>query len=178
MRQIKHVLGAVVLGAVALAGCGGGAATKPAAPVTTARVKPVSRVAVQPKARVRMAVLPVDPDRFPRLAAALSQALGEAKVSGVDEVVVAKAPLEVVQISIECIEASPECWTQAGRSLEAGRVLFARLVGEPRKKQVSATVTLFDVDAGVELKSATRTWASEDKALPEIAALVAEVTGP
>jgi hypothetical protein len=174
----RHALGAVVLLlAGTLAGCGGGVKAKVVTPVASPR--PVPRKGVEPppvRTDVRLVVLPADWDKFPKLAAAMSAALADAKVAGVDNTVVTRASLEVVQISIECIDPSPECWGEAGRKLDANRVLFARL-GAPIKKGVSATVTLFDVDAGAEIRSASRTWPSEAVALADVGGLVAEVTG-
>ncbi|MGZ3440682.1 MAG: hypothetical protein ACXVDD_14265, partial [Polyangia bacterium] len=54
-----------------------------------------------PKARVKLAVLPVDSDAFPQIAASLNNALHNVKVKGVDDYFLSKVALEVVQLSIE-----------------------------------------------------------------------------
>src|SRR5262249_20142753 len=73
--------------------------------------------AVPPKA-VRLAVLPVESDGFPEVAEWLSNLLGDVRVAGVDEYFKPHVALEVVQLSIECVEPSAHCYTQVGKSLE------------------------------------------------------------
>src|SRR5438477_10604748 len=63
------------------------------------------------------AVLPVDSDAFPIAARAATERLRRARVRGLDEPQVSKVSLEVVQLSIECVERTPACYERVGKSL-------------------------------------------------------------
>lgn len=133
---------------------------------------PVSPVARAPK--LALAVIPAESDAFPRAAEAVSASLAAAKVKGIDEKRVSKVSLEVVQLSIECVDPTSACYEAIGRSLSANRLLFARIDGATRR-QLKITVTLFDVDAKAATRTQERWFASEDDATAGAAALVAEV---
>jgi hypothetical protein len=120
-----------------------------------------------------LAVLPAESSKFPRAAQAITDSLSNASVSGVEHKQLSKVSLEVVQLSIECLEPSVKCYEAVGKSLDANRLLFARVSGGKRRVQVS--VTLFDVDAKSP-KTAKRTFASEQEATAGVADLVAEAT--
>jgi len=126
------------------------------------------------EASVTLAVLPAESSKFPQTAHAITESLAKATVSGVDHKELSKVSLEVVQLSIECVEPSPECYAEVGKSLAANRLLFAE-VSASGKRKVQVTVTLFDVDAKSP-KTATRTFASEREAAAGAADLVAEAT--
>ena len=121
-----------------------------------------------------LAVLPAESDRFPTVARAITDSLASAKVSGVDRTQLSKVSLEVVQLSIECVEPSVTCYEQVGRSLAANRLLFAQLA-PGAKKQVHVTVTLFDVDTKAP-HTAERLYKNEKDATKGVADLVAEAT--
>src|SRR4051812_47281101 len=87
------------------------------------------------KARVKLAVLPVDGDQFPQIAASLNNAFRSVKMDGVDEYFLSKVTLEVVQLSIECVQPSAECYTAAGKSLSANRLLLGQIVPMGKKKR-------------------------------------------
>jgi hypothetical protein len=139
------------------------AATQPAAAV------------VAPK-QVKLAILPAESDAFPKAALAASESLAQAHVSGVDETIQSKVSLEVVQLSIECVQATAACYEAVGKTLSADRLLFAQ-ISSPKKKQIKVTVTLFDVPAENALGFVEKTFASEQEAAAGIAALVTEATG-
>ena len=80
------------------------------------------------KTRVKLAVLPVDADAFPQIAASLNNALHDVKVKGVDDYFLSKVTLEVVQLSIECVQATSECYGAAGKSLSANKLLLGHIV--------------------------------------------------
>lgn len=147
----------------------GGAHPPPAAP----KVEP---------AKLELAVLPSESDVFPRAARALNVELTTAKVQGVVETRVSKASLEVVQLSIECVESSDACYQAIGRSMAVNRLLFARIDGGAggggagKKTQLKVTVTLYDVDARAVARTRAQTFDSEGEASAGAAALVAEVT--
>jgi hypothetical protein len=144
---------------VAVAACGHAASPPPASP----------------GAAPRLAVLPADSDAFPAVARALTAQLAAARPGGVAPHV-AKASLEVVQLSIECVEPTDACYVAVGRSLAANRILFARIDAGVARRTPKVTVTLFDVDAQAARRTAERQFATEDEATAGAAALVAEVT--
>jgi len=129
-----------------------------------------------PSHKVQLAVIPADSDVFPRAARAVSASLATAKVSGIDQTRVTKVSLEVVQLSIECVDPTAACYGAIGRSMSANRLLFARIDGGAHKRQLKITVTLFDVDANAATQTAAKLFATEDEAAAGAAALVAEVT--
>jgi len=154
------------LGWVVLAACSYGKTPKePAAPPAP------------PSPKTRLAVLPAESDAFPKAAAALSQALASAHVAHVDATQVEKVSLEVVQISIECVDPTAACYAAVGKSLRANKLLFAQLA-TAAKKQVKITVTLFDVDARAPAKTAEKLFKTEALASAGVAALVSEATQP
>jgi hypothetical protein len=126
---------------------------------------------------VKLAVLPVESEAAPQLAAALNASMRVVRIDGVNEYFVSGVPLEVVQLSIECVAASPACYTATGKSLGANRLLLA-LVDPGKKKHHDKTfrivVTFFDVDAGAPLKIVDRTFPNRNAALTEVDALVKE----
>ena len=145
-------------------GCGGHAPPPPAAPPA-------------PPPKVVLAVMPAESDVFPKAAQAASEALAGVHVGGIDETKVWKASLEVVQMQIECLDASASCYAAAGKELHADRLLFAQIARE-KKKQVAVTVTLFDVDTSAQQKQAHAVYADETAAIAGIPKLVTEVTQP
>jgi hypothetical protein len=124
--------------------------------------------------KVTLAVLPAESDAFPKAARAVTESLSNAKVAGIDDREMSKVSLEVVQLSIECVEPTVVCYEAVGKSLSANRLLFAAIV-PASKKQLTVTVTLFDVDARYP-HSAQRTFANEKEASSGINDLVAEIT--
>ncbi|HEY5928289.1 MAG TPA: hypothetical protein VIV11_41660 [Kofleriaceae bacterium] len=122
---------------------------------------------------VKLAVLPAESAKFPQAAKAITDSLTNATVAGVDRKEVSKVSLEVVQLSIECLEPTVDCYQAVGKSLAANRLLFAQVSG--RSKHVKITVTLFDVDAKSP-KTAQKTFGSEKEATAGVADLVAEAT--
>lgn len=136
---------------------------------------PVQVAPARPAPRVQLAVIPAESDAFPRAAAAVSESLAAASVRGVDEKRVSKVSLEVVQLSIECVEQTPACYEAIGRSLSANRLLFARIDRGAAKRQVKLTVTLFDVDARRTTRTQNKAFASDAAAAAGAAALVTEV---
>jgi hypothetical protein len=128
-----------------------------------------------PPPAVILTVLPAESDAFPSTAAAITESLSKATVAGIDRRELSKVSLEVVQLSIECVEATPDCYVAVGKSLAANRLLFAQLSSDAKKKQVTVTVTLFDVDARSP-KTAEKTFSNEKEATAGVADLVAEAT--
>jgi hypothetical protein len=125
---------------------------------------------------VTLAVLPAESDAFPGAAAAATESLSHAHVSGVDKTNLTKVSLEVVQLSIECVEPTPACYQAVGRTLSADRLLFAQIAPGPKKKQLKVTVSLFDVQVAAPPRTAEATYVSEKEATTKIGDLVSEVT--
>jgi hypothetical protein len=126
---------------------------------------------------VTLVILPVEVDVFPKLSNAVNGAFLTARVAGVDRSMISKVSLEVVQISIECLESTAACWTAAGKTLNADRLLFAEIdpvVEKRNKKSVRLRVTLFDVKKGETIGTTDHTYPNEDKAVTESRALVKE----
>jgi hypothetical protein len=142
-----------------------------------------ARVAAPPpplKPRVKLAVLPVDEDQFPLVAKSVNRAFADVKVPGIDDYFVSKVTLEVVQLSIECVQPTSACYSAAGKSLAANRLLLAQVVGvgkRRRDKSVRVTVTLFDVDASEAVNVVDRVYKTPEAAAGGVADLVAEATG-
>lgn len=131
-----------------------------------------------PVKKVKLAVLPVESDAFPGTAHAATEMLTAAHITGVDETAVSKVSLEVVQLSIECVEATPACYEAVGHSLSANELLFAQITSGAKRKQVKVKVTLFDVDGKAAKATAEHEFANESEAGTKLADLVAEVTKP
>jgi hypothetical protein len=129
------------------------------------------------KTPTRLVVLPAESDAFAKAATALSTALAGASIPGVDAKQVSKVSLEVVQLSIECVDPTTACFAAVGKSLSANRLLFAQLDAQDKHK-LKVTVTLFDVDRGATTKTAQKVFASEADASAGAAQLVGEVTQP
>jgi hypothetical protein len=124
--------------------------------------------------RVTLAVLPAESDAFPNAAKAVTESLEHANVAGIDDRNVSKVSLEVVQLSIECVEPTPACYKAVGRSLSANRLLFAQISPEA-KKSLKVSVTLFDVDAQSP-HTAEKVFPNEKAATEGIGDLVTEAT--
>lgn len=134
-----------------------------------------------PKARVKLAVLPVDGDTFPQIAASLNKSLHDVKVKGVDDYFLSKVTLEVVQLSIECVQSTSECYSAVGKSLSANKLLLGHIaaVGKrKRDKSVRVTITLFDVDAGEAANVVDRVFKTPELASQGAQDLVAEAAEP
>jgi hypothetical protein len=156
--QVKTEIGAlgIMLAIAAATACGPSRA--PAKPVAT---------------NVRLAVLPAESDAFPKAAQAATDSLSNATIGGIDQKQLSKVSLEVVQLSIECVEPTVACYEAVGKTLSANRLLFAQIA--PDGKQVKVSVTLFDVDASVP-RTVQKLFDSEQAATAGIGDLVAEAT--
>src|SRR5262249_39804595 len=91
--------------------------------------KPTVAKPTQPaqKSRIKLAVLPVDGDAFPQIAASVNKSFHDVKVDGVDDYFLSKVTLEVVQLSIECVQPSNECYSAVGKSLSANKLLLGHI---------------------------------------------------
>jgi hypothetical protein len=122
-------------------------------------------------ARVKLLTLPAESDAFPAIAKAATNALAHARVSGVDDSGVSKVSIEVVQLSIECVDPTASCYDAAAKSLAANKLLFAQIDVDGVKPKV--TVTLFDRSSKAP-RSAERTYANEAAAVAGLDGLISE----
>ncbi|MDQ3333833.1 MAG: hypothetical protein M4D80_01505 [Myxococcota bacterium] len=130
--------------------------------------------------KIKLAVLAVESDKFPKVAQAATDSLAKAQVKGMDQVEVSKVSLEVVQLSIECVEPTDACYEAVGKSLAANRLLFAQigpgLIKKGKKRDVRVIITLFDVDTRASQKTAEKVFPSEKDATAGVDALISEAT--
>jgi hypothetical protein len=140
--------------------------------------RPVPAAPQPPPSKVQLTVIPAESDAFPRAARAVSSSLSSARVAGIAATAVSKVSLEVVQLSIECVDPTDACYRAIGRSMSANRLLFARIDPGATRRQLRVTVTLYDVDAGSAKRIAAKLFPTEDQAVAGAAALVAEATQP
>jgi hypothetical protein len=142
-----------------------------AAVVGCAHAKPVATIT--PVAKIKLLTLPTESDAFPTIASAATTALGHAHVDGVDEQATTKVSIEVVQLSIECVDPSASCYEAAAKSLSANKLLFAQVDVDGKKPKVS--VTLFDRPSGA-VRTVEHTFSTEADAVAGLDGLVAEAT--
>jgi hypothetical protein len=101
----------------------------------------------------------------------------QARLTGFEPPALSKVSLEVVQLSIECVETTTACFTAVGKELSASKMLFASI--EPgRGTQVRISVTLFDVDARKRKRTSARVFKNEDAAMAGLKKIIAEATKP
>jgi hypothetical protein len=130
-------------------------------------------IATTPVAKIKLLTLPTESDAFPTIAKAATTALEHANVNGVDEHGATKVSIEVVQLSIECVDPSDSCYDAAAKSLAANKLLFAQIDVDDKKPKVS--VTLFD-RANRAAHTVAHTYATEADAVAGLGGLVAEAT--
>jgi hypothetical protein len=150
-----------------LAACGGSSARPPVS------VEPTATAVTTPPAD--LVVLPVASGRLTRLGAALDRALTEAAVENATPRP-SSVSLDVVQLSIECVEQTPSCYGAVARSLEADQLLFARIDQEAAGGPIRVEVLRTDAE-GSTLSSADATFATEDEAAAGAEVLVARGVG-
>jgi hypothetical protein len=140
--------------------------------------------------RLKLAVLPVDNEIYPRLAKTLNGLFREVQVQGIDDYFMSKVTLEVVQLSIECVEPTSACYTMVGKSLASQRLLLAQVgplhpapaAGKSRrrdKKQQEAadgslkvTITYFNVEDETPSNVVDGVFKTEDDAAGGLAEMV------
>ena len=152
-----------IIGVLAGLGCSGAA------------VKPVVQSA---SGKRSFTVLPAESDRFPEAARVTTDRLQRARLRGFDEPQLSKVSLEVVQLAIECVEPSPDCYAAVGKELSAEQLLFAQIAPGPKPESVKVTVTLFDVDERKQRRAVEKVFATEEDVPYSIADVVTEATKP
>jgi len=139
----------------------------------SSRPPPVAPVAAPPPPPrvLKLVVLPAESYAFPNVAKATTDSLLQARA----DAQASKVSLEVVQLSIECVDPTNACYAAVGHSLAVNGLLFAQ-IGVVKRKQLHVTVSWFDVDAQTFKATAEKTFPSEQAATAGIADLVAEAT--
>ena len=123
----------------------------------------------------KLVVLLAESYAFPNFAKATTESLQRAQVDGLGAAQVSKVSLEVVQLSIECVDSNVDCFQAVGRSLSANGLLFAQIAAV-KNRQLKVTVTFFDVDEKLLKTKAEKVFPTEAAATAGIADLVAEAT--
>jgi hypothetical protein len=117
--------------------------------------------------RLKLAVLPVESDNYPRLAKGINGVFHDIQVAGIDDYFLSRVTLEVAQLAIECVDVTNECWMAVGKSLTSDRLLLAQIQrpGKKKDRTVTLSVTYFDVSTGQPLHVANRSFKNEEEAL-------------
>jgi hypothetical protein len=171
----------IVLSCCALAwGCAQTAGTKRGGGTTAAGGPAAER-------RVKLAVLPVDQDVYPKLAHTINGLFREVQVQGIDDYFMSKVTLEVVQLSIECVEPSSACYAAVGKSLASQRLLMAQVAtlhppqtGKRGKRDkarevdtsLKITITYFNVEDETAANVVDGTFKNEDEAAGGLAEML------
>lgn len=167
-RETRSILGLAVLAAVS--GC---PRPKPAAPAPPQR----NAAGILVTGRPIFAVIPAESERFPRAAQSANDSMREARLVGVDPPQVSSISLEMLQISIECIDPTVTCYEAVGKTLQANQILFTEITPGKKRKEVKVKVTLFDVDNRKLRGNETKLFPSEAAAEKGLDAVIAKVTG-
>jgi hypothetical protein len=139
--------------------------------------------------RIKLAVLPVDNEIYPRLARTLNGLFREVQVQGIDDYFMSKVTLEVVQLSIECVEPTSACYTAVGKSLASQRLLLAQVgplhppppAGKSRRREkrqeaadssLKVTITYFNVEDETPSNVVDGVFKTEDDAAGGLAEMV------
>jgi hypothetical protein len=132
--------------------------------------------------RLKLAVLPVESDQYPRLAKGVNGVFHDIQVPGVDDYFLSRVTLEVAQLAIECVDVTNTCWSAVGKSLTSDRLLMAQIGrGSPKNRKdrsISLTVTYFDVSAAQPLQTVNKAFKNEDDALRGMKDLIDSVIAP
>lgn len=124
------------------------------------------------------AVLPAESAEFPGVARATTDRMRRARIKGFGPPAMSKVSLEVVQLSIECVEPTVACYARVGEELAATQMLFAKIEPGPGREQVKVTVTLFDVAGQRRTRAAAKVFATEEDVPYGIGDVIAEATRP
>lgn len=160
--KIKWGVHTLVIGTMAMMGC---THPKPDGPVYTTGMH-------------RLIALPTDAAAYPAAAERATTFLQRTRVRGADPPELAKVSLEVVQLSIECVEPTAACYAAVGKSLSANQLLFAQLEPGEKDDEVRVSVSLFDVDRATMTRTARKVFDTEQDAVYGMRDVVEEATKP
>jgi hypothetical protein len=168
--------GGVAIIALLAVGC---AAAKPPAVVAPAPPPPPPPAAEPPPRPdpVKLVWMPLDPMVHAKLGVALNGRFEHAQVPGVDVQTKSPVSMDVAQMSLECGQATVECFVAVGRHLQANRLLWADVKRDKHKKIIVA-LSLLDVGRGAMVRRAEHTFANPRAALAGVDGLMTELTSP
>jgi hypothetical protein len=121
--------------------------------------------------------MPLDPMVNAKLAVALNVRFEHAQLTGIDAQMKSPVSMDVAQMSLECGQATVECFVAVGRHLQANRLLWADVKRDKRKK-ITVSLSLLDVGRGTMVGKAAHTFANQQAALAGIDGLMTELTSP
>lgn len=165
-RETRSILGLVVLGAVA------GCPRPPPGPFAPQR----NAAGILMTGRPIFAIIPAESERFPRAAERANASMREARIEGLDPPQMSNISLEMLQLSIECIDPTLDCYEAVGKTLQASQILFTEITRGRKRKEVEVKVTLFDVDNRKLRGKETKRFPSEAAAEKGVEAVIAKVT--
>ena len=167
--------GVAIIALLAL-GC---AATPPPPPVAPAPPPPPPPAAEPPPRPdpVKLVWMPLDPKVHAKLGVAVNEHFERAQLPGIDARTKAPVSMDVAQVSLECGQATVECFVAVGRHLQANRLLWADLKRDKHKK-ITVALSLLDVGRGTMVGRAERTFANQRAALAGIEGLMTELASP
>ena len=145
---------------------------KPAAPPPPER----NAAGILITGRPIFAVLPAESDKFPRAAQSATERMRDARLIGQDPPQMSNISLEMLQLSIECIDPTVACYELVGKTLQANQILFTEIGPGKKRKQVKVKVTLFDVDTRTMRGNETKVFPSEAAAEQGIGDVITKVT--
>jgi hypothetical protein len=122
------------------------------------------------------AIIPAESERFPAAAEQANASMREARLDGLDPPQMSSISLEMLQISIECIDPTVACYEAVGKTLQANQILFTEIKPGRKRKEVKVKVTLFDVDNRKLRGNATKSFPSEAAAAKGVEAVITKVT--
>jgi hypothetical protein len=137
------------------------------------RSPPAVRTAGNLAPPVRLTWLPAESTAGRELAKALNQNLGQVSLPGAAASVKSAVSMEVAQLTIECTEPTPTCYTAVGRSLGADEMVWAELgTGGGSARDIRVALLVYDVRAGAAPKRVEQKFDTIEAARVGVSALV------
>jgi hypothetical protein len=168
--------GGVAIIALLALGCAAAPRPAPVAPAPPPPPPPAAEPPPRPDP-VKLVWMPLDPMVHAKLGIAVNGHFEHAQLPGVDVLTKAPVSMDVAQMSLECGQATVECFVAVGRHLQANRLLWADVKRDKHKK-INVTLSLLDVGRAAMVSRAERTFANPRAALAGIDGLMTELTSP
>jgi hypothetical protein len=132
---------------------------------------------VEARPPVRLVWFPVEARAASKdVVSAANDQLAHLSMKDVTQVAPAPVSLEMAQLTIECIDKTPGCFSKVGRSLNADRMVWAD-VERGGQGAVTVKVSMFDVAKGAITKNAKRTFPTPKEARDGVAGVVRDALG-
>jgi hypothetical protein len=172
---IRRWKGVAILALLAF-GCAAAPRPAPVAPAPPPPPPPPAEPPPPPEP-VKLVWMPLDPMVHAKLGIAVNGRFEHAQLPGIDVQTKAPVSMDVAQLSLECGQATVECFVAVGRHLQANRLLWADVKRDKHKKILIA-LSLLDVGRGAMIHRAERAFANPRAALAGIDGLMAELGAP